>query len=183
MPMLGNDDRIVGTAGFMTYEDPQNTETFGVAGVPITFWSVKCTKQFSDITSSLNYEWSTNLLYPTRLPVAMSVEGTVLGRFRLSVIPVTILAALYSGDILPVFTLYFNDDYEFGNGYFHVQEFEVSAPIDGVVEFQTKILSQGMFQANLTAYEVVADPKPLPPSSARALPMPVPPSPEDDSGL
>lgn len=183
MPMLAYDDRIVGTGGFVTYEDPDDTEQEFPIFIPITSWSVRCTKYFDSITSSQNYDPNSNLLYPSRVQVGMLVEGSIAGRFRMSILPPTLLNAMYFGQTTPIITLYLRGDMEFGNGYFHLSEFEVMFPYDGVVEYQARILSEGMFSANTEPWALQTDPEP--PFEPNPGPAEMPPvvTPEDESGL
>ncbi len=150
MPMLYGDDRIVGTGGFVFYEDPAG----GIPSVeiPVLGWSVRCQKFFQDATNSANYESTSELVHPTRYQVAVLVEGSLRGMFRLSRIPPTLVSAMFSGEIIATIALYFNEQYEFGEGFFHVSDMEISSPIDGAVTFNCRIMSHGFFEVNTASW-------------------------------
>lgn len=150
MPMLDGDDRILGTGGFVFYEDPEG----GIPSVeiPIVGWSVRCQKFFQDATNSANYESTSQLVHPTRYQAAVLVEGSLRGIFRLSRIPPTLINGMFSGEIIPTIALYFNEQYEFGEGFFHISDMEVNSPIDGAATFECRIVSHGFFAVNTSAW-------------------------------
>lgn len=183
MPRLANDGRFVGTAGYVTYEDPDNPTEAAPVKIPVTLWSAKIMKSFQSTTNSQNYDPDSGLLYPTRVQTSMSVEGAIQGRFRLDVIPVTLLTAMYLGDTTPIITLYFSGDDEFGNGFFHLSEFETANPCDGVVDFQARIASNGMFLANVAPRLLPSYPEPPVDPGDPFAPIPSPPDWDDDQWL
>jgi hypothetical protein len=145
-------DRLTGKAGFLTYEDEEDTTSTVPIDIPLTSWSVRIVKSFQDKTSSENYDSETNLIYPKQVEVAVATEGVITGRFRLSVIPVTFIAAMYSGDIVPKISLYFTPTEKLGSGYFSVADFDTEVPQDDTVNFTCRIISYGKFQTETTAY-------------------------------
>lgn len=138
-------DRLTGKAGFLTYEDEEDTTSTVPIDIPLTSWSVRIVKSFQDKTSSENYDSETNLIYPKQVEVAVATEGVITGRFRLSVIPVTFIAAMYSGDIVPKISLYFTPTEKLGSGYFSVADFDTEVPQDDTVNFTCRIISYGKF--------------------------------------
>lgn len=150
MPMLDGDDRFLGTEGYITYQDPEDPLESGAVDIPITEFRIKLSKYFAGVTSSLNYAGDLDLLFPSKLQVSAEVQGEIRGRFRLSRIPQTIIASLYSGYTLPLITFFNKLNRDFCVGYFHVNDFELSSPIDGVVDFTASVISEGMVVVNLT---------------------------------
>ena len=145
-------DRLTGKAGFLTYEDEEDTTSTVPIDIPLTSWSVRIVKSFQDKTSSENYDSETNLIYPKQVEVAVATEGVITGRFRLSVIPVTFIAAMYSGDIVPKISLYFTPTEKLGSGYFSVADFDTEVPQDDTVNFTCRTISDGKPQAAPTAF-------------------------------
>lgn len=150
MPMLDNDDRILGTQAYITFQDPDNPLEEGVVEIPITDHRVKLMKYFAGVTSSLNYDRDFDLLFPSKLQVSAEAQGQISGRFRLTKIPQTIIASLYSGNTLPIITFYNSLDRDFCSGYFHINDFELSSPVDGVVDYTANVISEGGIVVNTT---------------------------------
>lgn len=150
MGMLDGDDRILGTQGFITFVDFDSPLEEGIVEIPVTESRVKITKYFTGVTSSLNYDRDSDLLFPSKLQVSAEAQGMIQGRFRISRIPQTIIASLYSGTTLPVITFYNSPFRDFCSGYFHINDFELSTPVDGVVDFTATVISEGGIYVNTT---------------------------------
>lgn len=157
MPTLKDDDRVVGTGGYILWED-ENADTPEEIKVPITHWSIRSQGAFQDLTTSEQYDDETELLYPKQIQVAVSTEGAISGRFRLGTVPSTFVAAMYSGKISPKMTFYLTEDRKFGDGRFNVSDFDAEMPHDGVVTFTCRIIGYGKFSPDTSEYTPPAKP-------------------------
>lgn len=148
MPMLDGDDRIIGTNGYVAFQDPDNPLDEGIVEIPVTEYRVRLVKHFQPVTSSINYDRDTDLLFPSKLQVSAEAEGQIRGRFRMSRVPPTIIASLYAGTSLPIFYFYNDLTREFCSGYFHVREFELMSPVGESVDFSATVVSEGGIYVN-----------------------------------
>jgi hypothetical protein len=164
MPILENDDRVVGTQGYLffgnppTDDPPDPSDPFppddppfdaNSTRIPITLWDCKIDKHTVDATNSTNYHPGTGMIYGVHAQTSINAEGSIEGRFRLSVIPDTIVASLYSDRATPEITLAFAEFFVFAQGFAIITSFRTSNPIDDTVNFWAAWKSYGVFDVNV----------------------------------
>lgn len=145
------DDRISGKQGIVLWGGAPTSNPSQPPGVilPVTNWSPKVTKMHRDLTSSIQYDSNSQLVWPIRIPEAILIEIDIEGRFRLNTVPQTILKVLFEGDnsntIVQV-ALYLNPTNCFCNGYFSIESFSMSIPMDDIVNYVATIKSYGVIK-------------------------------------
>jgi predicted secreted protein len=164
MSKLEHDDRRVGTQGYMLLSEQLDLGVDGLkfltqspgrsldftrqpsepAFVPIRMWSARVSRKHSDVTSSVHFDPESNVVWEAALPCAASMEVRVEGVFRLTVLPATVMAALYDGAAFSRVKLGFDKLNPFCEGVFSVSDFLPVNPIDDVVSFAAVLRSYGV---------------------------------------
>ena len=143
------DDRISGKQGIVLWggAPTSNPAQPPRTGIPVTNWSPKVNKAHRDLTSTIQYDPNSQLVWPIRIAEAIIIEIDIEGRFRLNTVPTTILQALFRDDnnnsIVQV-ALYLTPTNRFCNGYFTIESFSMGVPMDGIVSYVATIKSYGV---------------------------------------
>lgn len=168
MPSLENDDRRVGSQGYMMLSEAkdagpsddflyltppkdrnpdQQNQPVEPTFIPIRAWASNVTRKTADVTSSVHYGASDDTVYAAAIPTATSMEVRIEGVFRMQNTPPTLLAALYDGAAFSHVVLAFDDIYKYCEGDFTVSNFIASNPIDGAITYSATLKSYGVYNA------------------------------------
>lgn len=129
-------DRMTGKQSYFVF----NSYT-----IPITKTTAKTMRKLADVTDNADYDGSSDLLWPTQLPVSAPVEISVEGRFRKSVVPSGIISLLYTGATAVRTVLGLDSGLLFGSGNFDISDFQTDTPVDDTVTFTATFRSNGRF--------------------------------------
>lgn len=130
-------DRLTGKASYFL---------FGGVQIPITKAHHKADRKLADTTDNGDYQQSTDMIAPTQLAVSIGTEFAIEGRYRKSVIPGTIIQALYNsvpGGVLA--SLGLDASTVVGHGYFDLSDFTTEDPVDDTVTYSCTMKSNGPF--------------------------------------
>lgn len=165
MPGLFNDDRRVGSQGYMLLSESLDQGASGgirflepAAGrsssqsgqpkepvfIPIRSWQSRVDRRTVDVTSSVHYTPDDDTVYAAALPTATRMEVRIEGVFRMLNTPPTLLAALYDGAAFSHVILAFDSIYKYCEGDFLVTNFMASNPIDYAVTYTALLVSYGV---------------------------------------
>ena len=137
---MADTDRLSGKASYFT---------FNGVNIPFTKLTPKVTRKLGDSTDSGDYNIVQDMIGTTQIPVTYTVEGTVEGRFRKSIIPSTILAQLFTSlTQIPIVVGLDASPTIWGHGLCDISNFQTDIPVDDVVNFSCDIKSWGSFTPN-----------------------------------
>lgn len=133
-------DRLTGKASYFVFNGQQ---------IPITKVGRKVARKKADTTDNGDYNSTTDLLFPTQLIVSATTTFSVEGRYRKSVNPGLNSNAIYEstpGGLLAFFGV--DTVTVAGHGYFDIENYEESSPIDDTVTYTMDMTSNGQFTPN-----------------------------------
>lgn len=137
---MADTDRLTGKASYFT---------FNGVNIPFTKLTPKVTRKLADSTDSSDYNGTQDMIATTQIPAAYTVEGTMEGRFRLSVIPSTILAGLFTSVTqLPIVIGLNASPTVWGHGLCDISNFQTDIPVDDIVTWTCDVKSWGVFTPN-----------------------------------
>lgn len=120
----------------------------GTVEVSITTWSLTISSDLQSTTGSDNFDAVEGVLWKTNAKGAYSGEGTIEGHYDLNATTGTanlVVAALLDKAETPI-VLGLTRTLDYGYGYFHLSEVEVSLEIEGELTFSATITLQGAFR-------------------------------------
>ncbi|MDR3582563.1 MAG: hypothetical protein P4L67_04790 [Candidatus Pacebacteria bacterium] len=111
--------------------------------VPIRSWEARTDVQTSDVTSSVHYDSSMDLVFAASLPVAIQTDVRIEGVFNVGVVPYTLMTALFDGSVIAYAQLGISATDQYWQGYFLVTNFFAKMIIDGVMTYTAVLKSYG----------------------------------------
>jgi hypothetical protein len=133
-------DRLTGKASYFI---------FGGVQTPITKISRKVNRKKADTTDNGDYNAPADLLFPTQLIVSATTVLSVEGRYHKSLNPTLNASSIYEstpGGVLAFLGL--DTVTVAGHGYFDIEDYEETTPIDDVVTYTMSMTSNGVFTPN-----------------------------------
>jgi hypothetical protein len=168
MPSLFNDDRRVGSQGYMLLgeskdqgapegfrflESPadrnpdQLNQPQEPVFIPIRSWASRVDRRTMDVTSSVHYTPNDDTVYSASLPTATSIEVRIEGVFRMLNTPPTLMAALYDGGAFSYVYLGFDYIHKYCEGNFLITNFVAFNPIDNAITYNAILRNYGVVNA------------------------------------
>jgi hypothetical protein len=132
-------DRLTGKASYFLFQ--------GTA-IPITKATPKVTRKLADSTDNGDYDTTTDMIYPTQIPVTVKTELAIEGRYRKSSTPAAIMSLLYSDATQIPIVLGLDSGSIWGHGVADISDFQTDIPVDDTVTFTCNVMAYGKFIPN-----------------------------------
>jgi predicted secreted protein len=118
-----------------------------IAGTKIgmTKLGIKTDRKTADSTDTLNYDVTSDLIWPEQLPVMAPLELTLEGRYNLTTTPANVINALYTGALAVACVIGLSSTVIYGHGNFDITGFDADAPLDDIITFTLSLKSNGLF--------------------------------------
>ena len=143
-----DDGAASGALKFMTpppFRQGGSRQPADLVFVPIRAWGSQLTRRFTDVTSSVHYEPTTDMVYSAAIPTGVNLEIRAEGVFHIDIIPSTLMIGLFSGSEPSRVILGIDNQTPYFEGDCLVSNFIASSPVDGVVTYQCSIRPYGSF--------------------------------------
>jgi|GEM_PF-2895922 len=117
----------------------------GGSTLPITKVTATTTRTLAEATDSTDYDAASDMLWESQIPVKLSQELKVEGRYNTATIPTAVVATLYSGAAAGTITWTLKTGVVYGHGLYDISDFEASAPVDDIVTYSLTAKLNGPF--------------------------------------
>jgi len=129
-------NKLTGKASYVLLNNTQ---------IPITKYSPKVTRTLADSTDSTDYDATIDMINMSQLPVTLSQELSVEGKWNLANTNQALLTMCYSGITAVPVVLGLNAGALFGSGLFDMSDFSADSPINDTITFTCTLRSNGKF--------------------------------------
>jgi hypothetical protein len=137
---MANTDRPSGKASYFTYNQ---------VNIPITKMDATLERKMGDTTDNGDYNATQDLVWTTQIPCTGKVTGTMEGRFRLSITPLSIMAGLFTSlTQIPIVIGINLTPTVWGHGLCDISNFKTSIPVEDVITWTCDFVSWGSFTPN-----------------------------------
>lgn len=129
-------DKRVGMQSYVVFNGYQ---------IPITKYTLDVSRTLVDSTDNTNYDFDSNILFNTQIPVMANTTINVEGMFHVNLIPPALMFNLYSGIRACPCTLGLDSGSLMGHGLFDISSFNASVDIKDMIKYTCQLVSNGKF--------------------------------------
>lgn len=113
--------------------------------VPITKVTSSGKRSHGDTTDSTSYDAATDMLWEEQIPIKLSQELKIEGRYHILLVPTQVVAWMYSANTAVPCVFGLASGVIHGHGDYDITDLEVADPVDDVVTYSCTLKLNGVF--------------------------------------